>query len=255
VIRYHGGPIYPLKTASDLWIGRHGLTSFEHPEQVATMAEVCQSFVIDNGAFSKWRDGTGIVNVDEYAAFVRVWQRHPGFDFAIIPDVIDGTEEDNAKMCARWLMQSPRMLPGAVVWHLHESFERLDYLIRCVEAGVYARLCLGSSGVWSTPGTNNWWQRMEEVREVACDSDGIPRVKLHGLRMLDPTIFSHIPLASADSCNIARNIGIDKKWGGPYPPVTATSRAFVLAHRIEHHVAAVRWSKRVGIQQNLELLG
>lgn len=255
VIHYHGGPIYPLKTAADMWAGRHGLTSFEHPEQVALMAEVCQSFVLDNGAFSKWRAGEGVVDVDAYAAFVRRWCRHPGFDFAIVPDVIDGSEDDNAKMCSSWLAQKLPHGCGAVVWHLHESFERLEYLIRCVKAGVYNRVCLGSSGKWDTPGTDDWWERMEEVREVASDSDGIPHVKLHGLRMLAPTIFAHVPLASADSCNVALNIGKDKKWGGPYPPVTTTARAFVLAERIERHVVAARWSRRVGIQQNLELIG
>lgn len=257
MIHYHGGPIWPLKTAADLWAGRHGLTSFEHPEQVALMAEVCQSFVIDNGAFTKWSGGDGCVDVDAYAAFVRQWCRHPGFDFAIVPDVIDGTEEDNTKMCARWLQQMPR-LPhgiGAVVWHLHESLDRLAYLIRCVQAGIYNRVCLGSSGKWATPGADDWWQRMEEVREVACDSDGIPHCKLHGLRMLSPTIFSHVPLASADSCNVALNIGKDKRWTGSYPPPTPTARAFVLAARIETHAAATRWSRRVGIQQNLELIG
>lgn len=255
MIHYHGGPIKPTDAAVTLWTGRHGLTSFEWPEQVALMAEVCQSFVLDNGAFSKWREGSGVVDVELYAAFVRQWCRHPGFDFAIVPDVIDGTEDDNAKMCARWLSQKLPHGCGAVVWHLHESFERLQYLIRCVEAGVYNRVCLGSSGKWSEPGTLSWWERMEEVREVAADSDGIPHVKLHGLRMLDPTIFSQIPLASADSCNVGRNIGIDKKWTGSYPPVTARTRALVLSERIERHVSAARWSRRIGIQKNLELLG
>lgn len=257
MIHYHGGPIKPTEAAVTLWTARHGLTSFEWPEQVALMAEVCQSFVLDNGAFSKWTNGEGAVDVDAYAEFVRQWCRHPGFDFAIVPDVIDGTEEDNAKMCARWLQQTKR-LPhgcGAVVWHLHESFERLEYLIRCVQSGIYNRVCLGSSGKYANPGSDEWWERMEEVREVACDSDGIPHCKLHGLRMLSPTIFSHIPLASADSCNVAVNIGVDKRWTGSYPPVTARTRALVLAERIERHVAAVRWSRRVGIQTNLELIG
>lgn len=264
MIHYHGGPIKPTSAAKDLWAGRHGLTSFEWPEQVALMAEMCQSFVIDNGAFSKWmaarRAGnenttSARVDVEAYANFVRTWCRHPGFDFAIVPDVIDGTEEDNAKMCAAWLQQRLPHGCGAVVWHLHESFERLQYLIRCVQAGVYNRLCLGSSGKWSEPGSREWWERMEEVREVAADSDGVPWVKLHGLRMLDPTIFSQIPLASADSCNVGLNIGIDKKWEGPYKPVTPNTRALVLAGRIELHAAANRWSRRVGIQKNLDLIG
>jgi hypothetical protein len=149
----------------------------------------------------------------------------------------------------------PRLKPAVPVWHLHESLDRLDYLIRCAEACVYERVALGSSGRWSTPGTDEWWLRMEEVREVACDSDGYPRVKLHGLRMLNPTIFAHIPLASADSCNVARNIGLDVKWTGPMQPLTERTRALVLAERIERHASAKRWSKRHGTQQNLELIG
>lgn len=253
VIHYHGGPITPVDAAVQLWTGRHGLTSFEHPTQVALMFEVCQSAVIDNGAFSKWRAGEGVVDIDAYAAFVHQWERHPGFDFAIIPDVIDGTEEDNAKMCARWLQL--RLKPAAVVWHLHESLDRLAYLIRCTEAGIYNRVCLGSSGQWSTPGTDDWWERMDEVRPVACDSEGRPHVKLHGLRMLNPTIFSQIPLASADSCNVALNIGKDVRWSGSYQPLTERTRALVMAERIERHAAARTWSKRHGTQMNFELVG
>lgn len=188
-----------------------------------------------------------------YAAWVRTWEMHPGFDFAIVPDVIDGTEDDNAKMCARWLAE--RMRPAAVVWHLHESFERLRYLIRCVQGRVYDRLCLGSSGQWATPGTEEWWRRMDEVRDIACDELGRPLVKMHGLRMLNPTIFSHVPLASADSCSVALNIGKDVKWSGTYQPLTEATRALVLAERVERHACAVTWSKRHGVQMNLELLG
>ncbi len=96
---------------------------------------------------------------------------------------------------------------------------------------------------------------MDDAMKVACDAEGRPLCKLHGLRMLDPTIFSHLPLAAADSCNVARNIGIDKKWTGPYAPVTPSQRALVLAWRIEEHASAVRWSRRHGVQQNLELIG
>lgn len=255
MIHYHGGPIWPQSAAQTLWTRRHGLTSFAHPEQLALMAEVCQSFVLDNGAFTLWKRGEGVVDIEAYAAWVRRYERHPGFDFAIIPDVIDGTEDDNAKLCARWLQLSPRMKPAAVVWHLHESLDRLAYLIRCTEAGVYARVALGSSGQWATPGTDDWWERMEEVRSVAADSDGFPHVKLHGLRMLNPTIFAHIPLASADSCNVALNIGKDVKWSGRLQPLTTSTRALVLAERIEQHASAVRWSKRHGTQMNLELIG
>ncbi|MGK9559302.1 hypothetical protein O6495_24055, partial [Salmonella enterica subsp. enterica] len=40
-------------------------------------------------------------------------------------------------------------------------------------------------------------------------------------------------LASADSTNVARNIGIDSAWKGTYSPQSKETRAYVLAERIE----------------------
>ncbi|RYA96317.1 hypothetical protein DD593_26130 [Enterobacter cloacae complex sp. 742-ADZ3-9B] len=52
--------------------------------------------------------------------------------------------------------------------------------------------------------------------------------------MLNKEIFSHVPLSSADSTNVARNIGIDKVWNGsPYAPASKETRAAVLVERIE----------------------
>jgi hypothetical protein len=73
--------------------------------------------------------------------------------------------------------------------------------------------------------------------------------------MLSPTITSHIPLASADSTNVAANIGIDSRWTGAYAPVSKSVRALVLADRIEQHATAARWTHSVGVQRNLDLLG
>ena len=95
---------------------------------------------------------------------------------------------------------------GVPVWHLHESLDRLDLL-----ANAYSLVALGSSGEYASPDSPKWWARMAEVMECVC-IDGQPVTKLHGLRMLDPTILAHLPLASADSTNVARNIGLDSRW-------------------------------------------
>ena len=65
---------------------------------------------------------------------------------------------------------------------------------------------------------------MAETMNAIC-TDGLPACKLHGLRMLDPEVFTRLPLASADSTNIARNIGIDSAWTGAYMPPSKESRA------------------------------
>ena len=80
---------------------------------------------------------------------------------------------------------------------------------------------------------------------IVCDGDGMPRVKLHGLRMLNPDVFRHLPFSSADSTNVARNIGIDQAWRGTYTPPTKEARAAVMRARIESHNAPTRWAFQV----------
>jgi hypothetical protein len=79
-----------------------------------------------------------------------------------------------------------------------------------------------------------WWTRIDQAMRTVCDQQGRPLVKLHGLRMLNPKVFTQLPFASADSTNIGRNVGIDKNWAkGNYPPPTKEARAQVMRLRIE----------------------
>jgi hypothetical protein len=246
LIHYHGGPITPEIAAIKAWTARHAMVSFAESRQIATAAEVSQSFALDNGAFSMWKSG---VKPDwkAYADWVDQWWQHPGFDWAIIPDVIDGTEADNDALIESWDLSFESSVP---VWHLHEDVQRLKQLVQ-----TFHRVALGSSGEYSQPGSAIWWVRMGEAMKVACDEEGRPLAKLHGLRMLDPTIFSQLPLSSADSTNVARNIGIDQAWKGTYLPASKETRAMILAERIERHASASRWNTTTGAQQNLELIG
>jgi hypothetical protein len=83
-------------------------------------------------------------------------------------------------------------------------------------------------------GNAEWWARIDQTMRVVCDLKGRPLVKLHGLRMLNPKVFTRLPFASADSTNIARNVGIDKHWAkGNYLPPTKEARAQVMRQRIE----------------------
>lgn len=227
--------------------GKHAMVSFEHPRQIEAAAEICQSLVLDNGAFSAWSAGREY-NFAGYREWATFWVRHPAVEWCVIPDVIDGDEARNDALLEEWSLPDTVSVP---VFHLHETLARLERLI-----ARYPRVALGSSAQYADPGTRQWWGRMAEVMEVACDSEGMPRTKLHGLRMLDPVIFSHLPLSTADSCSVSRNVGIDIRWSGPYVPRSQSVRAMVLIDRIELHASAWRWSKSsAGIQQNMELLG
>lgn len=234
MIHYHGMPIAPATVAAKAVEAGHAFVSFAHPDQLSIAIELCQSFAIDNGAFSAWKSGNPVKDWDAFYDWALNLKKVPSCDFAVIPDVIDGTEADNDAL----LKDCP--LPdwfGAPVWHLHESLERLEQL-----ANSYVRVCLGSSGEFSTVGTNKWWSRLGQAMRVICDDMGRPCCKLHGLRMLDPAIFSKLPFSSADSTNIGRNVGIDNNWkSGNYPPPTKEMRAQVMRSRIEAHNAPAVW--------------
>lgn len=240
MIHYHGTPITPEVAAVEALTGGHGMVSFAHPDQLALVQNICQSYCVDNGAFSAWKSGRPRTNWDPYVEWVAQMINHPRFDWAIIPDVIDGTELENDTL-AKWFCRRPGLRERAhllvPVYHLHESIERLQIL-----AKDYPRIALGSSGQFATIGTDQWHDRMRDCMAVLCESNGVPKVKIHGLRMLDPEIVALFPFSSADSTNLARNIGIDGRWArGPYGVQNKPARARILRQRIESSVSPSIW--------------
>lgn len=234
MIHYHGTPISGTgEDAARFLMGRHALVPFSYPVNLAPALDFCQSVCLDNGAFTNWKKG-GDVNVPDYYAWVQSVAGHPSLDWCLIPDKIDGTEQDNAELVEQW-EQMNCSVESVPVWHLHESLDWLDRLV-----SKFRTVALGSSGQWSDPGAADWWVRIGEAMAVACDATGRPRARLHGLRMLDPEIFTRLPLASADSANAGRNCGSRSRFG-MYPAPTAGQRAEVIAARIESFNSAPRW--------------
>jgi hypothetical protein len=191
------------------------MVSFARPEQIKVAADICQSFCLDNGAFSVWRRKAK-PNFARYYSWLDRWIKHPGCDFAVVPDCIGGTEDENDELLDSWPFERWH---GCPVWHMHESFRRLRRL-----------------------GSKQWWKRMNGAMRVCCDASGTPEARLHGLRMLNPVLFSQLPLSSADSTNVSRNVQLDRKWTGPYVPSSKRVRGLVLVDRIESHNGAPSWS-------------
>jgi hypothetical protein len=230
VIHYHGGPITPETCAYRVWRGRHAFVSFAEPRQIELAAAICQTFALDNGAFSFWKQG-GTPDWHAYYHWCDKWLFHPACDWAVIPDVIDGTEGENDALIGEW----PFGHRGVPVWHLNESPGRLVRL-----AGGWPRVALGSAAEWDVSVPSKCLERLYDVLPAICRR-GRPAVKLHGLRMLSHRIVTSVPLASADSTNVARNIGIDGNWAsGAYPPATKELRALVLTELIESHLVPGR---------------
>jgi hypothetical protein len=140
-------------------------------------------------------------------------------------------EDENDRLVADW----PFGFRGVPVWHTNESVERL---VRLTDA--WPRVALGSAAEFDVRSPKKCVARLRDTLPAICDDRGRPKVKLHGLRMLNPAILAHVPLASGDSCNVAMNIGKDAKWKGSYAPATKETRADVLVERIESADVATR---------------
>jgi len=126
MIHYHGTPFSGSEAVmASALAGRHALVSFKTPAPINIVSEVCQSFVLDNGAFSFWRSGKTPVNWAKYYDWVDKWHRHPAFDWALIPDVIDGDLETNKNLINQFPYPDH---VGVPVWHMHEPVSWLAEL-------------------------------------------------------------------------------------------------------------------------------
>lgn len=193
MLHFHGTPITP-RSALHALAGRCFCVSFAAPRDVAVCHDIGQSVMLDNGAYSAWRQGTPVRDWIAYYRWCERWLEH-WTTWAVIPDVIDGDEAANDALVEQW----PHGDRGAPVWHLHESLARLTRLVER-----WPLVCLGSSGDYAVVGTHAWAARMAQAMDAACDVDGRPRTRLHLLRGLRYAAGPY-PLHSADSTNVARN--------------------------------------------------
>jgi hypothetical protein len=236
MVKFHGCPIGgTIDEVQRFLPNRHLLVSYHHPDQIESVAQLSSSFIIDNGAFSFWKSGKGEVDFSGYHAFVQTWANHPKLDFCIIPDKIAGTEDDNINLVTRWL-RTGSDVEGVPVFHFNETLDYLDYLVNN-----FRTVALGSSSD-AEPNSQSWWATMSKIMQVACNKAGRPKCRLHGLRMLNPDIFTRLPLTSADSTNVAVNSGSIARFG-QYVPASRSLRAAVIAERIEIHPGAQRWQE------------
>lgn len=207
LVCYHGTPISGTSAVAVTALsGSRAFISHRRRDQLKIAIENCVGFSVDNGAFSAWRAGCPIIDWQPYYAWVRGLQQHKNFNWAIIPDVIDGNELDNDALIDQWPSDLRNI--GVPVWHMHESFERLKRL-----CNRFDRVAIGSSGQYSVVCSSAWWHRMNGAMRFICDENGMPPCALHGLRMLNQAITSTIPLDSADSTSLARQVAYDSTSG------------------------------------------
>ena len=191
-VHYHGTPITP-RTVLEQCAGLHFCVSFANPQDVVRCHQIGQGIMLDNGAFSAWRRGI-VIDWDAYYRWCEVWLKF-WTTWAVIPDVIGGSEEENDRLISQW----PHGTRGAPVWHMHESIERLLRLCRD-----WPRVCIGSSGDYFVVGSEIWHVRTIEAFNALCPGGGPPPAALHMLRGMATSEWSY-PFASVDSTDVARN--------------------------------------------------
>lgn len=190
MIKYHGTPMTPYSVMIPALTGRNALVPFPRPDNQKKVEEICDKIILDNGAFTMWTKKRK-PDWDKFYEWVDKSRR----EFFFIPDVIGGSEKENDD-----LLNTNPFKDGVPVWHIAESFDRLERL--CAD---YDYIAFGSSGEYQTLGTPQWHDRMDEAMRIVCDTDGVPKVKTHMLRCLDHKIFTRYPFYSGDSTNLARN--------------------------------------------------
>lgn len=197
MIKYHGTPITPKEVFNSSMINRCCLIPFTERRDFERAVKICRRIIIDNGAFTIWRKGICIDWNDYYDWIDDIYSDINNF---FIPDVIDGSEEENNMLIEYYKKRYRADKKGIPVFHLNESLHRL---VRLMEDFEY--IAIGSSGKYNKLGTEKWHKRMNDVMAILCNIDGIPKVKIHMLRCLNPKIFTMYPFFSGDSTNLAQN--------------------------------------------------
>lgn len=190
MIHYHGTPITPRSELLKL-AGKHFCVPFSSPNDAAICQQIGQSIMFDNGAFTAFTKGKSFDRKGYYEWLApRIGHPH----WAVIPDVIDGTVEEQIAEIQTWPFGKHLGMP---VWHIGLPIEWLVQL-----ADNWPRICFGSSGKFWKVGSSEWRRRIDEAFNALAIRGPLPWV--HMLRGLNQSN-GRWPFASADSTNVARN--------------------------------------------------
>ncbi len=189
-VHFHGTPLTPRSELQKL-AGKNFCVPFSDPRDGDWCLANAQSIIWDNGGFNAFTQGK-VVNRDKLYAWLEPRLGHP--HFAVIPDVIDGSVEQQKALVAEWPFDA---WLGAPVWH---TALPLDYLIELADE--WPRICFGSSGRYWQVGSDDWCRRTDEAFNALAKRGPLPWVHMLRGMALAGDVW---PFASVDSVNVARN--------------------------------------------------
>ena len=206
----HGTPITPKRLLPQLKGGSF-CVSYMNPEQLDECIDLVgkdQILILDNGAFTAWKQGLTLDDAwwDGFYAWANAAMDRCPQAVAVIPDVIDGNEEENLKLIAKALRQDKLKYPerAMAIWHLNESLEQLEKLFK-----IFNFVGFGSCQEYDIARNKPGSAYMEKIKEVFAHMNywqmkyKKDRPWIHMMRGLG--VFHKIGFDSADSCNIAIN--------------------------------------------------
>jgi hypothetical protein len=164
--------------------------------------------LIDNGAFSAWKNGEQL-DLEAFADWAgEICDRCPKA-VVVVPDKIDGTEKENHELYLQWAGVSAfsewdMIGRQMIVWHLDESLERLGYWL---DSGCDF-IAFGSAGEYAQTGTAKWHDRIREVfafmdEHLKNSDERTSRPWIHMMRAQGEA--HKYDFDSADSCTVAVN--------------------------------------------------
>lgn len=159
--------------------------------------------MLDNGAFTAWKKNgqepfsqAGAIEGFESWA-LGILDRCPAA-VAVVPDTITGTTEQNRALYKATRLPRDRAM---VVFHMHESDEYLEELLR---AG-FAYVAIGSSGEFAKVGTADWHCRIAAIMAVIDKVERDTGVRPHVHMMRAQAEHYRYDFDSSDSTNLAVN--------------------------------------------------
>lgn len=173
-----------------------------------------QNLMLDSGAFSVWKSGAD-VNLDEYISFCLKYK--DDFQVIVSLDVIPGSAKDEGrrkrdcieKACkegwGNYLKMLSAGLPKSKVVPVFHQLDGWEWLEKYLDFGCpYIGLSLLKKGEGRF---HRQW--LDQCMKYVCDSEGNPKVKLHGFGITNAAYLSRYPWYSCDSTSwkIASNFG------------------------------------------------
>ncbi len=219
-LHFHGGPAWggevigvevvdgkkvpiEMKCKEVLYKNSCALVSFARMDQLKYVLSVARLVVFDNGAFKDWNDRrkgkkTNTTKEQWEKYYIKVRSIYSQIYWFLIPDVIEGTEEENDELVDN--LPADLRNKAVPVWHSDESLERLDRLCKR-----WPTVAIGMCGPHRKIEKKESKERIQEIfYHIYCVRKF--DVRIHGLRVLDGRVLGMFPYASGDSSFVATNV-------------------------------------------------